>query len=52
MLCPRCLNSISAFSTKCMYCTADHTILNLWFANFVGVLLAGIIILGIGWLIF
>jgi hypothetical protein len=46
MICPRCMKSTPAFSTRCPWCTSEHGILQLWFVNLLGFILAvGVIIL-------
>jgi hypothetical protein len=34
MICPRCMEQTSAFSTRCPHCTSEHGILELWLINF------------------
>jgi hypothetical protein len=44
MICPRCTKSTPAFSTRCPWCTSEHSILGLWAINFLGYALAMLII--------
>ena len=52
MFCPRCLEKVNAFSTKCRSCTADYGIIELWLVNLLAWVFAVSMVLGLLWAIF
>ena len=42
MICPKCMNSVSALSSRCAYCTENYGTGNLWASN----IMAWVLIIG------
>ena len=52
MMCPHCKNTVSAFSTKCQWCTGEYTLGHLWKVNILAYTFATVVfVLFFAWVI-
>ena len=51
-MCPHCKNTVSAFSTKCQWCTGEYTLGHLWKVNILAyTFAAAVFVLFFAWVI-